>query len=270
MTSKDKHTISVAIATFNEEANISKCLNSLKDFADEVVVVDGSSADKTAEIAKKYGAKVIKTSNKKMFHKNKNLAIANCKSNWILLLDADERVSRELTLEIKKTIRSNPNENGFWISRKNWFLGGFILKGGVYPDRVIRLFKRGTARLPEVSVHEQLKVTGETGRLKNDLIHFADPSFSRYLQRSDRYSSLSAQQLAIIDPGKGFYTIFIYLFFKPLITFINIFIRHQGYRDGFRGFIWALFSSSQHYLTYSKYWQIKYGRQKLDEFILFK
>lgn len=258
MLNKNKPTISIAIATFNEEANIAKCINSVKNFADEIILVDGSSTDKTTEIAQKYSAKVIKTTNKKMFHINKNLAIDNCKSDWILLLDADERVTKELALEIKDKIRS-PKENGFWVSRRNWFLGGFILKGGAYPDKVVRLFRRGKARLPEVTVHEQLKVEGEIGTLRSDMIHFADPSFSRYLQRSDRYSSLYSKQLESVDPGKGIFSIINYLFFKPLLTFINIYFRHRGYVDGFRGFAWALFSSSQHFLSYAKYWQKKYG-----------
>ncbi len=252
---KDKPKISVAIAAFNEEANIAKCLRSVKNFADEIILVDGSSGDKTVKIAKKFGAKVISTTNKAMFHINKNLAIDSCSSDWILLLDADERVSKQLALEVMNKIMTNPRENGFWINRANWLLGGFIKKGGAYPDRVIRLFRKGYGRLPEISVHEQVKVDGEVGTLFSDLIHFADPTFSRYLLRSDRYSSLSASELEQINPGKGVLTVLVYMFFKPIFTFMSIYFRHRGYADGFRGFIWALFSASQPYFAYSKYWQ---------------
>lgn len=264
MLNKNKPTVSVAIAVFNEEANIAKCLNSAKLIADEIILVDGSSGDKTVEIAKKNGAKVITTSNKAMFHINKNLAIDSCSQDWILLLDADERVSPQLAAEIRKKIISNPQENGFWVNRANWLLGGFIKKGGAYPDRVIRLFRNGKGRLPEISVHEQVKVRGEVGILKSGLIHFADPTFSRYLRRSDRYSSLAAEQLEPVNPGKGVLTILNYMFFKPLLTFMSIYFRHKGYEDGFRGFIWALFSSTQPYFSYSKYWQKKYGRKNLN------
>lgn len=251
--------ISIALATFNEEKNIAKCLTSLKDLASEIVVIDGSSSDKTVEIAKKYGAKTIVTTNKKMFHINKNLAISNCQGDWILLMDADERVSKELSDEILKTVRQKPHENGFWVNRRNWFLGGFIQKGGVYPDRVIRLFKKGKGRLPEVSVHEQVKIDGDLGYLKNNLLHFADPNFSRYLQRSDRYSTLSSLELTKNNPGLGVFTMINYMFFKPITTFANIYFRHKGYQDNFRGFVWAFFSASQHFFSYIKYWQKKHN-----------
>src|SRR3989344_1127453 len=188
--------ISVAIATFNEESNIADCLESLKNFADEVVIADGSSTDRTRDIASKLNAKVIKTTNKQMFHTNKNMAIDNCHGDWILLLDADERVTKSLASEIKSTIKNNPRKNAFWINRKNWFLGGFLTKGGAYPDSVIRLFRKGKAKLPEISVHEQLKVEGQVGFLKNDILHLADPSFARYLKRADRNTSLTAKEIA--------------------------------------------------------------------------
>src|SRR3989338_1265370 len=122
--------ISAALATFNEEENIVDCIESLKNFADEILVADGSSTDRTREIAENLGAKVIKTTNKPMFHINKNIAIKNCKEEWIFLIDADERITPELAHEFKTVVAKNPKENGFWINRRNWFLGGFLKKGG--------------------------------------------------------------------------------------------------------------------------------------------
>src|SRR3989344_8147411 len=153
--------ISAALATFNEEENIIDCCQSLKKAADEIVVVDGSSTDRTRELARKLGVKIIKTTNKPMFHINKNLAIKNCTNDWVLLMDADERINDDLAREIKELVENNPKENGFWINRKNWFLGGFLKKGGAYLYSVIRLFRRGKGILPEVSVHEQVKIDGE-------------------------------------------------------------------------------------------------------------
>lgn len=250
-----KTKISVAIATYNEEENIVDCLDSVKNLADEIIVVDGSSTDRTRELAAKLGVKVIKTTNKPMFHINKNLAIDNCHGDWALLLDADERVSKELTQEIKETISKKPDQNGFWINRRNWFLGGFLSKGGAYPDSVIRLIRRGKGHLPEKSIHEQIRVEGEVGQLKNDIIHFAEPSFKRYLQRANRYTSLTAQELAKINPGRGVLSTIYYMIVKPILTFINIYIRHKGYQDGFRGFIWALFSGAHWFYAYVKYWE---------------
>lgn len=246
--------LSVAVATYNEEANIKSCLQSAKDLADEIVIADGSSTDKTVNIAKKLKAKVISTTNKSMFHINKNMAIDNCMGDWILMLDADERITPELSSEIKKIINKSPKENAFWISRKNWFLGGFLTKGGAYPDSVIRLFKRGKARLPEKSVHEQLKVEGNIGYLKNPLLHFADPDFARYLERANRYTDLTAQELETKNPGKNIFQVLNYMLLKPIMTFTMLYFRHKGFQDGFRGFIWALFSGFHYFYAYVKYW----------------
>lgn len=250
-----KPQISAAIATYNEEKNIVDCLVSLKQFVTEIVVVDGSSNDRTAEIAKKMGAKVITTENKTMFHINKNMAIDNCRGDWIFLIDADERVSKELADEIVARVRQNPKENGFWVNRRNWFLGGFLTKGGAYPDSVIRLFRRGSGRLPEESVHEQVKIVGEIGHLENDILHFADPKFSRYLKRANRYSNETAQIIKKNDPGRGFVTLFYYSLVKPLAVFCSIYFRHKGYVDGYRGFAWAFFSAFHHFFAYVKYFQ---------------
>lgn len=258
-----KNTISAALATYNEEENIVDCLNSLKNFAAEIVVVDGSSRDKTRELAQKLGAKVIKTTNNAMFHINKNMAIDNCKGEWILLIDADERVNADLAREIKETVANSPIENGFWINRRNWFLGRFLAKGGAYPDSVIRLLRRGYGRLPQVSVHEQVKIDGEVGRLKNDILHFADPTFARYLMRANRYTARTAEAIAKINPGFGLFTIVKYTVVKPLFTFLLIYFRHRGYTDGFAGFAWAFFSSIHHFLSYVKYWEISQKISKI-------
>lgn len=252
-----KTKISAAIATYNEENNIVDCIESLKSLTDEIVVVDGSSTDRTTEIAAKLGAKIYKTTNKAMFHINKNMAMEKCSGDWILLIDADERVTPKLAEEIENLIKSNPKENGFWVNRSNWFLGGFLTKGGAYPDRVIRLIRRGRGRLPELTVHEQIEVDGEVGFLNNDLLHFADPSFSRYLERANRYTTETALFIKEKNPGRGPLAIINYMVIKPLASFLAIYLRHKGYRDGLRGFIWALFSASHHFFAYVKYWERK-------------
>lgn len=249
--------LSIALATFNEEENIKRCLSSIANLADEIVVADGSSSDKTPQIAKAFKAKVITTTNKQMFHINKNLAIDNCHGEWILLLDADESVSKSLCGEIKKIIESKPKENGFWVNRRNWFLGGFLKKGGAYPDPVIRLFKNGKGHLPEISVHEQIEIKGVVGHLQNDLLHFADPTFSRYLKRASRYTTQTAVEITKQDPGTHPLTILIFMLIKPTVRMTKIYFRHRGYKDGFRGFVWALFSGFHYFYSYVKYWHQK-------------
>lgn len=249
--------ISAALATYNEEENIVDCIESLKKFADEIVVVDGNSTDLTAQLASKSGAKVIKKPNQQMFHINKNIAINSCINSWIFLIDADERITEELAFQIKKLVNSDPQENGFWVNRKNWFLGGFLNKGGAHPDPVIRFFRKGKGHLPEISVHEQVEIKGKVGKLNADLLHFADPNFKRYLERADRYTSITAINMQKNHTSKNLLSLTNYFFIKPTYTFFNIFIRHKGYQDGFRGFVWALFSAAHFFYAYTKYWNEK-------------
>lgn len=253
-----KASISVAIATFNEEKNIINCLDSVGDWVNEIIVVDGESTDNTVELIKKFSkAKVIVTSNKSMFHINKNKAIEACTSNWILFLDADEIISKDLKNEILETIEKDPVENGYYIPRINYFLTKFLTKGGQYPDGRIRLFKNGKGKWPCVTVHEQIEVSGKIGYLKNDLIHISDSSFERYLMRSNRYTSLEAENI-LKKEKDNFITLLKYLFIKPVLTFILIYIRHRGYKDGFPGFVFALYSGIHWVTSYIKFWEGKH------------
>lgn len=248
--------LSVTLAVFNEEKFLGQCLDSVKDLTNEIVIVDGKSTDRTVEIAKKHQANVYETTNKENFHINKKMANNKASGEWILQLDADEVVTPELGAEIKKKIDSNPKENGFWIPRANYFLGRFLRKGGVYPDYTLRLYRRGKGNLPGKSVHEQARVVGETGYLKNDLQHFADRTFERYLTRFNRYTDLEAKE---VRGGMIKYLIWLPLF-DGNQGFLSIYFRHLGFMDGFPGFIWALYSSLHFPIAYFKSLDIKEGR----------
>lgn len=251
--------ISVAIATFNEEENIADCLDSIRQLADEVVVVDGDSSDRTAEISQRMRARVIVTKNRQMFHINKNMAIDACRGDWILVLDADERVTSKLSKEMREIADRKWQEgdpNGYFLKRKNLFLTRFLTKGGQYPDPVVRFFRKGKGRHPEVSVHEQVKIIGKVGWLENDLIHLASPNFSRYLMRENRYSSFEAEKMAQKKVKISKFNGFKYLIWRPVFTFLKIFIRHKGYQDGFPGFVFAFFSGLHFILSYIKYWEM--------------
>lgn len=259
-------TISVAIATYNEEENIKDCLESIRQLADEIVVVDGSSTDNTREIAKRIGAKVIKTTNKPMFHINKNMAIDACQGDWILQLDADERVTPELAKEIKSVVSRYQEDKpvAYWLKRKNYFLGKFLKKGGQYPDPVIRFFKKGKARLPAISVHEQMKVKGKVGWLENDLIHWATPNLSRYLLRENRYATLEAADMLKRKVSINPFTIIIYIIIVPVRTFLSLFLRHKGFFDCWQGFVFAFFSGLHPAWAFVKYCQMKLRKEKID------
>ncbi len=255
--------ISVAVATFNEEENIGKCLESVADWVDEIVVVDGSSTDKTVEIAKKYKAKIIVADNHPIFHINKQKAVDACSGDWILQLDADEVVTEELKDEILKAINPQPIThnaqllNGYWIPRKNYFLGQFLMKGGQYPDYTLRLYRKGKGRLPCRSVHEQAEVEGKVGYFKNPLQHFPYADFSEYLEHFKRYTDIFAREYRQqkIDISPIFFIN--YVIIKPIHWFLLSYIRHKGFLDSFPGFVFSLFSSMRFPVSYIKYLQNK-------------
>ncbi len=258
-------TISVVLATYNEAQNIGRCLDSVKDWASEIVVVDGTSSDATADIARSYGAQVITTTNKPIFHINKQLAMDAANGDIVLQLDADEVVDSELQSFIttfqkqyKKEVYDTKNQPvAWWIKRKNIFLGRFLRKGGQYPDPVIRLYLRGFAKLPQKDVHEQMVVSGRTQFAAGHLIHFSNPTFGDYLRKWNAYSSLAAMDLYTAKKQLGFSMLMQYLFIKPLATFFLIFFRHKGFIDGFPGFIFALMSGIFHQVTLLKVWELK-------------
>ncbi len=249
-----QQTISVVLATYNEEKNLPGCLESVKGFADEIIIVDGTSQDRTVEIAKSYGAKVVVRENNPMFHINKQKAIDMVTKDWVLQLDADERVTLQLAEEINAAINNqSASKDGYWIPRKNWFLGRFLMKGGVYPDYTLRLYKRGKGRLPQKDVHEQAVVEGEVGFLKEPLIHIADPEFGRYLLRFNRYTDLIATGLAEKKTPRNVLVMLQYEVLLPLWWFGKIYLRHKGFMDGWQGFVWAFFSSIRFAVGYTKY-----------------
>ena len=253
-------TVSIVLAVFNEEENLPICLDSVKDLADEIIIVDGSSTDKTVEIAKKYGAKVKVTTNKPIFHINKQMAIDMVTSDWILQLDADERVTPQLKNEISHLISINGRGsklNGYWIPRKNWFLGRFLMKGGQYPDYTLRLYRRGKGRLPQQDVHEQAIVDGEVGYLKNSLLHYPYKNFNSYLEKWNRYTDLIAMQTksklqskSLV--GKFFYAAE-YILIKPIHWFLITYIRHKGFYDLWPGLVFSFFSALRFPVGYFKF-----------------
>lgn len=272
-------TLSVTLATYNEEANLPRCLSAVKDIADEIIVVDGSSTDTTREIAKSLGARVIKTTNPAIFHINKQKANDMAKGDWVLQLDADEIVTPELKKEIKLLLSDKYYGVDRWVSpikkllgrrvsplsapaaayyllRKNFFLGRYLTHAGQYPDPLIRLFQKGKAYLPAKDLHEQMVVTGPTGWLTGELDHYATPDFGRYLIRENRYSSLAATQLLEAGVPVTPVNTLNYLFIKPTATFLSLYFRYRGFLDGFPGFVFSLYSGLHHAFAYMKLWEL--------------
>lgn len=291
-----KNKLSVVLATRNEGKNIGPCLDSVKNIADEIIIVDETSEDNTQVVAKQKGAKIYEVEHEENFHKSKQKAIDYATGDWILQLDADERVSKQLAEEIRKVIgmteaeRNSRDYFGFpyrkqrlflkyrklieqkqgpigkntgeiaayLIPRVNIFLGKPLIHGGVYPDGVIRLIKKGKAMFPAKSVHELMKVDGKVAWLCEDLEHRDSPTFSRYLERANRYTDLTAKEHEIQKIPVNYRNLFNYSFIIPFVNFIKLYIFHKGFLDGMRGFIWSLFSSLHFPLSYFKYWQTKH------------
>jgi glycosyltransferase involved in cell wall biosynthesis len=257
--------ISVVLATHNEEQNLERCLNAVKPFADEVIIVDGESTDNTVSLAKKLGARVIETTNKLIFHINKQMAMDEAKGELVLQLDADEVVDEELAKFIEKIHQQIKNSKeaaaslpaAWWIRRKNMFLGKFLSKGGQYPDPTIRLYQNGKARLPQKDVHEQMTVDGEVGWAEGHLLHYGNPSFAVYLHKFNTYTTLKAHQLQEAGVKVSLLNSAKYLFWMPATTFLVLFLRHKGFVDGVPGFVFALFSGLHHFIAYLKLWEME-------------
>lgn len=246
--------LSVAIAVYNEEKNIEACLASVNGLADEIIVVDGGSGDATVAIARKFTSRIIETDNPPMFHINKQKALDACAGDWILQLDADERVTPALKKEIREVINSGSSDvNGYFIPRKNYFWGHWMRKGGQYPDYVIRLVRRGKAHFPAKSVHEQIEIVGEPGYLTEPMDHISYRTKADYWRKAESYTSLAATQMKRDGVVNNPWTWLTYNMIKPQITFLSLLIRHKGFMDRWYGIVFAYFSALHFPITYRKF-----------------
>jgi glycosyltransferase involved in cell wall biosynthesis len=259
--------LSVAIVTLNEERNLERTLSSVS-FADEIVVVDSGSKDRTVEIAKSFNAKVIHR-DWPGFAAQKNFAVAQCSGDWILSLDADEELSPDLQTQIRVLLPTNPPADAYFIKRRNLFLNRWIKRGGYYPDPKLRLFRRSAANFShpphfeERPVHETMVFDGESATLDYDLIHHAYPTLEDYLEHMDRYSTLGAQLL--VDQGRisaSLAAFYWNVFMVPHLTFIWNYFFRLGILDGREGMLLHLNHSAYVSWKYSKAWQTFRGRGK--------
>ena len=240
--------ISVAIITKNEEANIRDCLESVR-WADDIVVVDSGSTDQTLKICGEFPIRVF-GEEWKGFARQKNSAIAKTRQEWVLSLDADERVTGKLKEEIARTLDSNQSLDGYFIARKNFFLGRWIKRCGWYPDHNLRLFRKERGLFEEREVHERMKVQGRVGYLKEPLEHFSYRTLSDFIQRLDRYSSLAAREMR--REGRRFRRVD--YFFRPPFTFLQMYLLRAGFLEGYFGFLLAVLYS---FYTFAKYSKLK-------------
>jgi len=243
--------ISAIVITYNEEKNIQRCLESLS-WADEIVVVDSFSQDRTKDIASSFTDKIFDLE-WQGFGKQKEIARTKASYDWVLSVDADEVVSEKLKEEIKSVINKNDSLDGYYIPRLSNFLGRWIKHSGWYPDYVLRLFKKDKARFDESLVHEKLILDGKAGFLRNEIRHYTDPDISHYLSKMDKYTTLSSQKL--LAEGKSL-TLFD-LLFRPMAIFFKMYLFKSGFLDGWQGFLLACFSSFHVFVKYAKLWHLR-------------
>jgi len=238
--------LSVVIITHNEEDNIRECLESVK-WAEEIIVVDSASTDGTEEICRAYGVKFVKEP-WKGFALQKNSAIEKATQDWILSLDADERITPELKKEITSVLESTNPKDGYFIARKNFFLERWIRRCGWYPDYNLRLFQKGKGLFGIREVHEAVQINGTTDHLKFPMEHHTYKSLEDFMKRLDRYSTLAAKELL---KEKKTYGIF-HIVFRPAYTFINMYVLRLGLLEGYYGFVLSVLYAFYTFLKYIK------------------
>jgi glycosyltransferase involved in cell wall biosynthesis len=255
-----RKTLSIAMIAMNEEANLPRTLDSVR-WADEIIVVDSGSKDRTIEIAQSFGAKTS-------FHvfgghgEQKNVALDFCTGDWILLLDADEVLTPALQAEIQTLLSGEPEFGAYWIPRLNLYYGRWIRHGGFYPDHKLRLFRRGAARLSEaVGPHSTPQFEGPRGKLRGDMLHYAYPTLAIYLEHMDRYSSEIARLLH--KSGRDSKTLPAFIWntvLNPAATFVYNYFFRLGFLDGREGLLLHLNHSVYIHWKFIKAWRIGQGR----------
>jgi glycosyltransferase involved in cell wall biosynthesis len=241
--------LTVTVITRNEAANIDAALASVA-WADEVVVVDAESTDDTAARAREHGARVC-VRGWPGFSAQKNFAAEQASHDWILSLDADERVTPELAAEIQALLSSEPPARGYRIPRISFYLGRWIRTTDWYPDAQLRLYDRRAARFVGGFVHERVEAQGEVGRLRRDLQHLPYRDIAHHLQTMDRYTTLAARQMA----AEGRHVGAAGLLSRPLGAFARNYLVHGGWRDGAAGLVISILNSYYVFLKFAKLWE---------------
>jgi glycosyltransferase involved in cell wall biosynthesis len=245
-------TLSVILITRNEESNLDDCLASLDGIAQQIVVVDSNSTDGTLEIANRYGALMAYPSDWPGFGPQKNRALDLATCDWVLSLDADERLTPSLKSEILTAINHSAQIDCFAIPRLSWYCGRFIRHSGWSPDYVDRLFRRGTARFSDDLVHERLIPNGAVAKLENPMLHYSFMNYSQVLDKLNRYSTASAEQAF----AKGKTSNPLKAVLHGMWAFVRTYILRAGFLDGPQGFALSMSNAQGTYYRYMKLWQL--------------
>ncbi len=259
------NTLSVVISARNEEAKIERTLQAIS-WAGEIILVDSDSTDKTVAIAKKFTKKIYKQPNDLMLNVNKNFGFTKATGDWILSLDADEVVTPELAKEIQSVFRITHHASritspaGYWIPRKNIIFGKWIQHGLWWPDKQLRLFRRGNGRFPQKHVHEYLSVDGPTDSLIEPMLHYNYETISQYLGKLDMlYTENEVANLLTTHYQLVWYDAIRF----PASDFLKVYFAQEGYKDGIHGLVLALLQSFYSLVVFAKLWEKK-GFQEMS------
>lgn len=244
--------LSVVISAFNEEKKIADCLFSVK-FADEIILVDNTSTDKTQEVSRKFTTKIFTRPNNPMLNVNKNFGFTKATGDWILSLDADEKIPNDLAEEIKSILKIKNNKiNGYWIPRKNIIFGKWLEHTGWYPDHQLRLFRKGKGRFEEKHIHEMIKLDGESDYLKNPMLHNSYENITQFLQKTFLiYAPNEADNLT----KNGYKFDWKDSIRFPLKEFLSRFFAREGYKDGLHGLVLSFLMAFYHLIIFVNIWQ---------------
>jgi glycosyltransferase involved in cell wall biosynthesis len=247
-----RKTISAILITHNEANNLPECLASLHAWVDEIVVVDNHSSDDTIAIAQQYGAKVLQTPDWPGFGPQKNRALNLASCDWVLSIDADERIPAELAAEIQTILSTETSVKAYEIPRLSWYCGKFIRHAGWHPDFVLRLFERGSARFSDDLVHERVMAQHPASALRHHLLHYSYLDFSQVLSKVNTYSSAAAKQAyaqgkrASVASALG----------HGAWAFFRTYVLRAGFLDGQHGLALAISNAETSYYKYLKLWQM--------------
>ena len=244
-------TLSAILITHNEAHNLPACLGSLTGWVDEIVIVDNGSTDDTVAVAQHHGARVVRVADWPGFGRQKNRALDAAQCDWVLSIDADERVSSELAKAIQHAVQQDV-ACAYNLPRVSWYCGRFMRHSGWYPDPVLRLFKRGRARFTDDLVHERLVPQDPIQTLNGHLLHYSFTDFSQVLTKVDRYSTASAQQMY----ERGRRARFIEAPVRGLWAFFRTYVLKAGFLDGPQGLALAVSNAQGTYYRYLKLWLI--------------
>lgn len=252
--------LSAFVITFNEEDNLADCLESLK-FCDEVIVVDSFSTDKTVEIAKNFGAKVIQRE-WPGYRAQKEFGLSQTSHEWVLNLDADERVSDELRAEVERVLSTDNNSlyDGYEVNRVVYYLQRWWRHGGWYPEFRLRLLRKSKTKWGGIDPHEKPIVQGKTERLKGELLHYTYTDLDDQLSRLHKFSSIAAME----DYKRGKRSSLMSILISPIFRFVKFYFLKQGFREGVAGFVVGMNELFYTFMKYAKLWEIE--KFKKDKF----